>query len=312
MRLTQSLAMLTILLLLATPAAFAETETLHEQRSFTAKVGAKVEVDVSFHDVVVRVHEGDTVDITVDMEISASARKARRLIEEYAPVFDDSNTRIRVRSVREGVSWSWGSSRMRGKVEVLMPSGLDLVVDTSSGSCRLDGDLGDSAVVLDTSSGEVDVDGAMRELLADTSSGSVTVRLSRRAESVEADTSSGDVRVNGPVQTITANTSSGSVDLNGLLGDADLDTSSGDVTAGWDSIGPGCRVSANTSSGGVRLTLPAGTVLDGSVDTGSGRISSDFPGESSDKGHHLDLRGGAGAVRINVDTSSGGAKLIAR
>jgi hypothetical protein len=67
----------------------------------------------------------------------------------------------------------------------------------------------------------------------------------------------------------------------------------------------------DTSSGRVRLVFPSGTVLGGSADTGSGRIESDFPGRSSRRGDHLRLAGGEGAVKVQVDTSSGSIHLLA-
>jgi DUF4097 and DUF4098 domain-containing protein YvlB len=139
----------------------------------------------------------------------------------------------------------------------------------------------------------------------------VTVRVSRPLENFHADTSSGSVRLTGGAADAFADTSSGSVDLDGLTGDLEADTSSGSVTASWDAIAPGARVRVDTSSGGADLSFPKGVVLDGFVSTSSGRIRTDFPGVVGDHGHELELEGGVGAVRLRVDTSSGGVSLRA-
>jgi len=313
MRSTKNLLIaVTALTLIALPsAAGATTRTFDVTKSFPAQPGGTVVVDVSFHQVEVRVENRSTVEITVELEMSASESKAERLIEEYKPLFTTRGDEIRVRSASNArIGFSWGTTRKQGRVTVSMPTGMNLEVDSSSGRCEVGGDFGDSRVVCDTSSGSVEVNGSMRELVADTSSGSVRVELTARAENVRIDTSSGSVHLKGPAARVNADTSSGSVTLSGLIGDMVADTSSGRVSASWDTIPSGAKVRADTSPGSVRLHFPRGTVLAGSVDTSSGGITSDFPGERSDRGHHLDLDGGPGAVKIHVDTSSGGVKLL--
>lgn len=301
-----------VVAVLSAPALCGAATRTHEvTRSFPATVGGTVVVDVSFHEVEVRVEDRDTVEITVELEMSASESRAERLIEEYTPVFTASRDEVRVQSSsKRSGGFSWGSTRKKGRVVVSMPAGMHLEIDSSSGPCEIGGDFGDARVVCDTSSGSVAVRGAMRELVADTSSGSVDIELTAPTESVRADTSSGSVSVRGPAARVSADTSSGSVSLDGLTGDLVADTSSGRVAASWSSIPGGASVRVDTSSGGVRLVFPRGTVVAGSVDTGSGGITSDFPGERSDHGHHLELDGGPNAVKLRVDTSSGGVKLL--
>ena len=105
--------------------------------------------------------------------------------------------------------------------------------------------------------------------------------------------------------------SSGSVHLFDLLGPADIDTSSGSVELAWAAIGPGADVDVGASSGSVRLTFPVGTEFTGSVQTSSGGIRTDFPGTTNDRRNHLELEGGPDSVRLDVNTSSGGVRLMA-
>ena len=300
----------TALALLLVPAvASSSTQTVHESHSFDVDGGRRVMVDASFQDVVVTVRPGDTVDVNVDMEFSGS--RAERLAEQYAPKFKEVGGELRVISKRDHSSWSFGgfSDRSSGTITVAMPPGLDLTVDVSSGDVHIDGDLGDVEVLCDTSSGACEISGAMRSLSADTSSGEVRIRLTRETEEVVADTSSGNVVVEGPARKLKADTSSGDVTASGLLGDANFDTSSGNVGASW-AFAPGAvHVVADTSSGDVTLAFPADTELDGLISTSSGDIRSDWNGDRDRHGDNLRLEGGGNAVRLRVDTSSGDVTL---
>ncbi|MCP4901794.1 MAG: DUF4097 domain-containing protein [bacterium] len=297
--------------LLASGVAAAANKTSHTERTFDASDIDKVVVDVSFHSVNVDAVAGSNIDVTIDLEFGGSSSKAERLLAEYEPTFKVVNGTLTIKSTREGrSSWNWfSSSRKKGKVQLYLPSGIDLVVDSSSGKAEVDGDFGDATVVCDTSSGSVEFAGGANEVRADTSSGTVRVNLTRRAEVVWADTSSGSVFIEGPAADVSADTSSGSIKAHGLLGDGNFDTSSGSVQASWDEAPAGSFVRADTSSGGVTLTFPEGTQLKGLVDTSSGGIDSDFPGEYSDRGHRLKLRADGPAVKVSVDTSSGGVKI---
>jgi DUF4097 and DUF4098 domain-containing protein YvlB len=309
----QLLVILPLVLLASAPLiSEAKTESLHVERSFPVSPGDRVVVDVSFHETQVRVRPGSTVDITVDLEISASAAKARRLIKQYTPVIAKSGREVSVRSSARGVGWSLGRIRKSGKITVLMPPDVSLVVDSSSGSTRIDGDLGNGSAHIDASSGGVRISGGMDELEVDVSSGSVDVQIERPVRKAAVSTSSGSVSLDGPVHDLEVGTSSGSIRADGLLGPAELGASSGSITASWQAIPSGSRVSVSTSSGRVRLTFPTGTELSGEVDTSSGGVTSDFPGRRSSRGHHLALEGGAEAVRLQVDTSSGSVRLSSR
>ncbi len=300
----------TALALLFVPAvASSASQAVHESHSFAVDGARRVMVDASFQDVVVTVRPGATVEVKVDMEFTGS--RAERLAKEYAPRFKEVGGELRVISKRENGSWSFGgwSDRSSGTITVAMPPGLDVTIDVSSGDVHIDGDLGDAEVLCDTSSGNCEISGAMRSLSADTSSGEVRIRLTRETEEVVADTSSGNVVVEGPARTLKADTSSGDIQADGLLGDASFDTSSGDVEASW-AVAPGAaRVVADTSSGEVTFAFPAGTELDGLISTSSGDIRSDWNGDRNRHGDELRLEGGAGAVRLRVDTSSGDVTL---
>lgn len=281
---------------------------IHQEHRFDARPGATVVVDVSFHSVEVTAVPGESVAVVVDIEINGSGSSAKNLANQLQPQFLENGNKLIIRSTRKK-GWNWGSVSAKGKVTIEMPPGLDLTIDSSSGGAKISGDFGDALVQFDASSGSLTVDGAMRELHSDTSSGSVTVTVMRPLERFSADASSGSVRLVGGAREARVDTSSGSIHASGLLGDGIFDTSSGGITAQWTAIPPGATVRADASSGSVTLSLPAGTQVQGSVDVSSGGIHTDFPGTISKK--HVDFSGGAGAVHLEVDTSSGSVKVLA-
>jgi DUF4097 and DUF4098 domain-containing protein YvlB len=302
----------TVLLVLALTSfnAAAASETLHREHSFDATNGMTVTVDVSFHTVEIVARPGDTVDVTVDLDISGSDKKVQKAIALLEPVFQQDSDGVLIRSTKKGFS-GFGSAKVKGRVVVMTPPDLHVTVDSSSGSTTLTGDFGSAHIMCDASSGRFHINGAAQTVFTDLSSGSVLIELTRPAKSVRADTSSGSVTLKGGAGSFHADTSSGSIKADGLLGNASMNTSSGSITAAWSAIPPDATVVAETSSGSVNLTFPTGTVLKGSVGTSSGGIRSDFPGETSDRGHQLELYGGSGAVHLEVGTSSGGVSLRA-
>ena len=296
------------IVLFAAASAHADIE-LHQEHIFSARTGVTVVVDVSFHDVEVEARPGDTVDVTVDVEVKGSGSSSKNALNQLQPKFLEEGNKLIIRSTRKK-GFSWKSVSAKGRVTVKMPPGMNLIVDASSGSTVISGDFGDAVIRFDASSGSLTVDGAMRELHSDTSSGSVRAVVNRPLDVFTADASSGSARLSGGAHKVIFDTSSGSATLTGLLGNASFDSSSGSISAKWDAIPAGAKVRANASSGSVTLRFPAGTAFTGSVDVSSGGIHSDFPGFVRGK-NNLKFDGGPEAVDIEVDTSSGSVKLLA-
>jgi DUF4097 and DUF4098 domain-containing protein YvlB len=282
---------------------------IHEKHRFDARPGGTVVIDVSFHSVEVTAQPGNAVYVTVDITFDGDGSSAKNAADDYRPVFEEEGDRLIIRSTREK-RWSWKSVKAKGKVTVQMPPGMNLTIDSSSGSARIDGDFGDSKVIFDASSGSLTVDGAMRELYSDLSSGSVRATVSRPLEVFTSDASSGSTRLTGGARVAKVHSSSGSINLSGLLGDGTFGASSGSIKAQWNAISPDTTVRASASSGSVTLWFPQDTRISGSLEVSSGGLHSDFPAlvRGKDK---LELDGGPDAVNIEVDTSSGSIKLLA-
>jgi DUF4097 and DUF4098 domain-containing protein YvlB len=307
MRVRFAIAAFAALCLIATGAS-AETE-VHEKHRFDARPGGTVFIDVSFHSIEVTAQPGDSVDVTVDLTIKGDGSSAQKTAKAYKPVFEEDGDKLIIRSTREK-GWNWKSVKAKGKVTVQMPPGMNLTIDSSSGSARINGDFGDAVVVFDASSGSLTVDGAMRELHSDLSSGSVRATVSRPLDVFTSDASSGSARLTGGARTAKVESSSGSINVSGLLGDGKFSASSGSIKAQWNAIPPQTTVRASASSGSVTLWFPQDTRISGSLDVSSGGLHSDFPAlvRGKDK---LELDGGPDAVNVEVDTSSGSIKLLA-
>lgn len=307
MRVRLAIVAVAALCLFATGAS-AEIE-VHEKHRFDARPGATVVVDVSFHSVEVTAQPGNAVDVTVDLTIKGNGSSAKKAAEDYKPVFIEEGDKLIIRSARKK-GWSWKSVKAKGKVKVQMPPGMNLTIDSSSGSARINGDFGDAVVVFDASSGSLTVDGAMRELHSDLSSGSVRATLSRPLEVFTSDASSGSARLTGGARMANVESSSGSINVSGLLGEGLFSASSGSIKAQWNAIPPQTTVRASASSGSVTLWFPQDTRISGSLDVSSGGLHSDFPALVRGK-DRLELDGGPDAIDIEVDTSSGSIKLLA-
>jgi DUF4097 and DUF4098 domain-containing protein YvlB len=286
----------------------ASSDTVHREHVFDVHPEMAVTIDVSFHQVEVTARPGTTVEVTVDLEASGSEKKVRRALNALEPVFRTEGDGVLIRSSKKGFS-GFGSAKVRGRVVVTMPPDLDLTIDSSSGTTKVNGDFGSGSVLCDASSGSFHLSGAARSVDADLSSGSVFIELTRPAESVRTDTSSGSVTLRGGAREFRSDTSSGSITAKGLLGDAVMAASSGSITADWAAVSPPASIRAETSSGTVTLTLPAGTPLTGSVETSSGGIQSDFAGYPGGKADNFKFEGGPDAVQLKAETSSGSVRI---
>ena len=297
-----------IICLLSAGGAAAEIE-IHQKHRFDARPGATVIVDVSFHSVEVTARPGDSVDVTVDVTVKGSGSSAKNLANDLAPVFEAQGDRLIIRSVRKK-GWNWKAVSAKGTVTVQMPPGMDLTIDSSSGSAEITGDFGDAEIRFDASSGSLTVTGAMRELHSGTSSGSIRAAVTGPVEVFAASASSGSISLSGGAHHARASSSSGSINLTGLRGDGSFSASSGSIKAQWDTIPPKTQVRASSSSGSVTLWFPENTRISGSVQVSSGGLHSDFPALVRGK-KRLELDGGPDAIDLEVSTSSGSVKLVA-
>ena len=279
----------------------------HETKTFPSAAGKLVRLDLRSLDVEVVVAQNDSITAEVDIDARSSSRAAaRRWLESHAPVFDDSSSTLEIRqpSGRTGIVL-FGYMDTKARVKLVVPPECRLEIRTSSGDVSVTGDVAVAGPVrVRTTSGDVTVTGGLKELIVKTSSGDVAVRH-QVLTALEADTTSGDVTLESGSQRAIVGTSSGDVRLEQLQGGLSVDTTSGEVAASWAAVATGMKVRVHTSSGDVRLRVPATAQLRGQISTRSGSIHSDFSGTSERREHELSFTSSGDAVEIEVHTSSG-------
>lgn len=165
-----------------------------------------------------------------------------------------------------------------------------LTVDGGSGGVELR-DVNATRLSVDLGSGGVQMTDVRSESCAfDTGSGGVT-GMNVSCERFDVDVGSGGVRV-----------------TDGSFRDVTIDAGSGGVSL--DLRRTPANTLIDTGSGGVTLTLPSSFDATLDIETGSGRISTDFPVRTS-RVERDRLQGtvGNGSARLRVDTGSGSVAL---
>ncbi|MCL1871389.1 MAG: hypothetical protein FWF90_13385 [Promicromonosporaceae bacterium] len=143
-------------------------------------------------------------------------------------------------------SWSWGSWRCSGGLDVTLPAGTQVQVRTSNGEVVASGLAGD--VDLHTSNGRIEAANIDGRLTARTSNGAISVRDA--AHDVTLRTSNGTIQAANVGGSLEAQTSNGAVEVRTVGGDASAQTSNGRI----DVEKVSGNVVARTSNGRVTVT----------------------------------------------------------
>ena len=194
-----------------------------------------------------------------------------------------------------------------GEVSISNVNG-NLHIDAASAPVHATNTRGD--LEIDVGSGMVQVTQARGELSVDTGSGGVTAS-DVRGESISIETGSGDVTAtNLNSSELSIDTGSGNIEVTGLKApQVSLETGSGSVTA--DLSGELWNVRVETGSGDVTLKVPPTLAAEVDIETSSGDIETDF--EVAVTRHardHMTGRIGEGGGKIDIETGSGGIKLV--
>lgn len=194
-----------------------------------------------------------------------------------------------------------------GKVAVSNVHG-DLVIDAASAPVTSSVTRGELSI--EVGAGEVQVTQARGDLSVDTGSGAVTLS-DVRGESISVESGSGAVTAsNLRSNDLSINTGSGNIEVTNLIApQVSLETGSGSVIA--DVSGEVWNVNVETGSGDVRLTVPPTLAAEVDIETSSGEIETDF--EVAVTRHardHMTGRIGDGGGKIDIETGSGGIKLV--
>jgi lia operon protein LiaG len=194
-----------------------------------------------------------------------------------------------------------------GKVSVTNVEG-DLNIDAASAPVTTSNTRGE--LNIDVGSGPVQVSNSRGDLSVDTGSGSVSL-TDVRGENVSVDTGSGEVSGTGVRSaSLDVDTGSGDIQLASIIvPQLKLETGSGAVTA--DVSGELWSVAVETGSGDITLKVPPTIGAEVDIETSSGDIETDF--EVAVTRHardHMTGRIGDGRGKIDIETGSGGIKLV--
>ena len=194
-----------------------------------------------------------------------------------------------------------------GKVSATNVNG-DITIDAASAPVTSSNTRGE--LDIHVGSGAVQVTQARGDLSVDTGSGAVTVS-DVRGESISMKSGSGEITVTSlRSNDLSIDTGSGNIQATGLIApQVELETGSGSVTA--DLSGELWNVRVETGSGDVTLKVPPTLAADVDIETSSGDIETDF--EVAVTRHardHMTGRIGEGGGKIDIETGSGGIKLV--
>jgi hypothetical protein len=154
-------------------------------------------------------------------------------------------------------------------LEIWLPAGSSLAVETVSASIRVSGVNG--RLELESVSGEVTVDGAPTSADVETVSGNI--ELSGSETLAIAESVSGKIELSGVAGRVEAATVSGSIRVEASdIEQGDFEAVSGSVRF-TGALSTGARLSAESHSGSVILNLPADTSARFQVETFSGSVT---------------------------------------
>jgi hypothetical protein len=211
-----------------------------------------------------------------------------------------------------GSGWfNWGGdSRMAPTtLELHVPKAASLDVNVVSAPLIIDGMDGGS-IQVNTVSGKARINARTPSLKVDSVSGGI--EQAGQAEQAELQTVSGDILAPALGRNVELQTISGRIQANGgPWQKLTLSTVSGSVQLAG-ALAPGGSIGIDSMSGDVQLQLPASTSASLHASSFSGNLRSDFgtPKEPEHgPGSSLDVRLGAGAGKINIETFSGDLRV---
>lgn len=222
-----------------------------------------------------------------------------RSVEDVEITSDVSGVRIRVINRK-------GERRIDGTdLHLRIPEQASIEAETVSADIRVRGTRGER-VDLRTVSGDLEVSGEPGRMDLKSVSGDVEFdgRVSRSA----LETVSGEITVVGASGEVRANTVSGDVSLEaGEVSQGRFEAVSGDLVLEL-SLTEGGRLSCDSMSGDVRISLPGIQQAEFDAQTFSGSINSDFGSAarvSGGPGVTLEHREGDSGAKVRVETFSG-------
>jgi hypothetical protein len=206
-------------------------------------------------------------------------------------------------------NWGGDSKMAPTMLDLHVPKAASLDVDVISAPLVIDGMDGGS-IQVNTVSGKARINARTPSLKVDSVSGGI--EQAGHAEQAALQTVSGEILAPALGRSVELQTISGRIQANGgPWQKLTLSTVSGDVQL-TGALAAGGSIGIDSMSGDVQLQLPANTSASLHASSFSGDLRSDFgtPKEPEHgPGSSLDVRLGAGAGKINIETFSGDLRV---
>lgn len=271
---------------------------LKNEKEIEASGIANIEIDYSSQDVIVYAGEPGRILIKEFLRDST----------ENASVTVNGDTL----SCRAGKSYpSFFMTNRWEKIEIYLPPDYAgrLSIQTSSGDIRTDAHWDLLEFEAQASSGDIRIKEVTAQTIkAETSSGDI--RFEKAGGECEMTASSGDITVLSGKGGGSFETSSGDITVKGIAGKLEAEASSGDIELEAEELSGDMEV--NTTSGDMKILLPADSSFDYQGSSNSGDISTSFDDSLNynKKGNRAEGTWGNGpAVKVRTSASSGDTRI---
>ncbi len=245
-----------------------ETQPLDSEPRIVALEGVG-SVVVSSEISSVRITTADTAELTARLSGNDAGLFGPAVLD-----VTNANGQVRVRAHRQrGLSlFNIGSLAL----EITLPNNYSgtLDVSASAGSVRVEGGLRVQSLRLKSSAGSVNVDDVIAEKGIEISSSAGSVRAGKLAGAdINLHSSAGSIRVDSceAAGLIRLQSSAGSIDASDVSGAVDAHSSASSVTLRMRDVK--ANVKADSSAGGVRVSIPADAAADVDLSTSAGNAS---------------------------------------
>jgi DUF4097 and DUF4098 domain-containing protein YvlB len=203
--------------------------------------------------------------------------------------------------------------RVKSDLEIRVPAGSDVEVDSFAGAISVEGVKG--RVTAETVQGSITIGAGADEVKAEAVQGDVAVAGPRGR--VLAGSVNGDVTVTDAHGEVEASSVTGTLTVSGgAFERAMLETVSGSLEFSGE-LAPKAGLEATSVSGEVVLRLPAGVNAEFSVSTFSGEIDNQLGPPARPRGRHspqrsLSFTAGSGGASVSIQTVSGSIQILKR
>jgi hypothetical protein len=310
-------------LLLASSVIAGPQETI--EKSFSAKPGGKLVMNVDRGSIKVVTGSSDKVEVKVVRELrKGTDAKAKEVFAEHKIEMSQNGDEVAIKAERPSRTFGWRDifNQLRVEYTVAVPGEFNLNVRTAGGNIDVADLKGE--VRVNTSGGNLNLGSIVGPIHAHTSGGNITVQ-GGKGDSI-VNTSGGDIRLREFEGRLEAKTSGGNISIDRVHGAVDAETSGGDIRV-IEARGPvtartsGGNVSAQlmeqpssdctlkTSGGNVAITLSGSVAADVHARTSGGSIRSDFPGDMNKQRTKLAAQINGGGPDIVLETSGGNVDI---